>query len=205
MIILFLKGLIIGAAIAAPVGPIGIICIQRSLKDGFRVGFITGIGAASADGLYGFIAAFGLTTLSSFLLSHQSWIRIIGGIFLIYLGIKTLFSKTQTHLSKNNSNHSLWHSYSTTFFLTLTNPMTILSFMAVFAGLGLGSQHNDYLQATLIVLGIFMGSAFWWFFLSGVIAFILHHRVSSSSMKIINWVSSVIMLGFGLYALIMSS
>lgn len=200
MLSLFLKGLIIGLAIAAPVGPIGVLCIQRSLRDGFQVGFITGMGAATADGLYGLIAAFGLTALSSLLISQQFWIRLVGGLFLVYLGIKLILSKPKAQQAKNNSEKSLWYSYATTVFLTITNPMTILSFMAIFAGLGLGSQHNDYLHALLLVVGIFIGSLLWWFLLSGGVAYVLHHRIKQESMKIINWISGGILLVFGLWA-----
>lgn len=201
MLSLFIKGLIIGLAIAAPVGPIGILCIQRSLRYGFRIGFMTGMGAATADGLYGLVAAFGLTAISTILMSHQFWIRIVGGLFLIYLGIKLFLTKPSKEQTKNNSDHSAWHSYATTIFLTLTNPMTILSFMAIFAGLGLGSQHNDYAGAMLLVFGIFIGSLLWWIFLSGGVAYVLHHRITSASMKIINRISGSILLLFGLWAL----
>ena len=135
MLTLFLKGLIIGFAIAAPVGPIGILCVQRSLHDGFKIGFMTGIGAALADGTYGLIAGFGLTALSSLLISHQFWIRLIGGLFLLYLGIKLFLTKPREK-SDGHSDKSPWHALGTTYLLTLTNPATILSFVAVFAGLG---------------------------------------------------------------------
>src|SRR6185295_11026735 len=102
MLALFLKGLIIGFAIAAPVGPIGVLCIQRSLHDGFKIGLMTGFGAALADGTYGLIAGFGLTALSSLLIDHQFWIRLIGGLFLLYLGIK-LFLTQPREKSAGNS------------------------------------------------------------------------------------------------------
>jgi|SRR6185295_1982430 len=201
MLALFLKGLTIGFAIAAPVGPIGILCIQRSLHDGFKIGLMTGIGAALADGTYGLIAGFGLTAVSSMLVVHQFWIRIIGGLFLLYLGVKIFFTPPRERLSNGNSDRSPWHACATTYFLTATNPMTILSFVAIFAGLGLGSTSINYTDAVLLVIGITVGSAIWWLLLSGGVAYILHKRISLSFMRVINWVSGGIILIFSLIAL----
>jgi threonine/homoserine/homoserine lactone efflux protein len=205
MLILFLKGLIIGFAIAAPVGPIGILCIQRSLHDGFKIGLMTGLGAALADGVYGLIAGFGLTAVSSLLVAQQFWIRLIGGIFLLYLGIKMLFARPGERAATSSKDKSAWHACLTTFFLTLTNPMTILSFVAVFAGLGLGSAGTDYMHAIMLVAGIVLGSASWWLLLSGGVAFILHHRISPAAMRVINLISGGIMLAFGLFAIVMAA
>ena len=201
MLALFLKGLVIGFAIAAPVGPIGVLCIQRSLHDGFKIGLMTGIGAALADGTYGLIAAFGLTAISSMLVAHQFWIRIIGGLFLLYLGVKIFLTPPRERSAVGNSDRSPWHACATTYFLTITNPMTILSFVAIFAGLGLGSTSVDYTGAVLLVIGITLGSAIWWLLLSGGVAYILHKRVNPFLMKIINWISGSIILIFGLIAL----
>src|SRR5690349_8507582 len=109
MLIFFLKGLLIGLAIAAPVGPIGILCIQRSLQEGFKIGLFTGLGAAMADGTYGLMAGFGLTAISSLLVSYQFWIRILGGLFLLYLGIKLLLQPYRALKVSNNSERSSWH------------------------------------------------------------------------------------------------
>ena len=201
MVSLFLKGLVIGFAIAAPVGPIGILCIQRSLRDGFKVGLMTGMGAALADGAYGLVAGFGLTAVSSLLVAHQFWIQLIGGLFLLYLGVKLLLTPPRERSGAGKSDRSPWHACITTFFLTLTNPMTILSFVAIFAGLGLGSTNTDYTHAVFLVAGIILGSAIWWLFLSGGVALILHHRITSKTMRTINWLSGIIMLAFGAFAL----
>lgn len=201
MLALFLKGLIIGFAIAAPVGPIGVLCIQRSLHDGFKVGLMTGLGAALADGTYGLIAGFGLTAISLLLVAQQFWVRIIGGVFLLYLGIKILLTPPRNKSASGKPDRSPWHACATTYFLTLTNPMTILSFVAIFAGLGLGSSGTDYTYAVLLVIGITLGSAIWWILLSGGVAYILHKRISPSFMRIINWISGGIILIFGLVAL----
>ena len=202
MLSLFIKGLIIGFAIAAPVGPIGVLCIQRSLHDGFKIGLMTGLGAALADGTYGLIAGLGITSLSSLLINHQFWIRLIGGLFLLYLGIKLFFTSPQEK-SAGNSDRSSWHALGTTYLLTITNPATILSFLAIFAGFGLSQTSSDYTQAIILVLGITLGSAIWWLLLSCGVAFILHHRLSPSIMRNINRISGLIILSFSIYALSM--
>ncbi len=201
MIELFLKGLIIGFAIAAPVGPIGILCIQRSLHEGFKIGLMTGLGAALADGTYGLMAGFSLTAVSSLLISHQFWIRIMGGIFLLYLGITLMKASPKKNSLQEKVDRSPWHACATTFLLTLANPATILSFIAVFAGLGLGTIHPDYIHAVILVIGIILGSAMWWLLLSASTALIFHRFISLSLMRIINWISGGIMLLFGLFAL----
>lgn len=201
MLILLLKGLIIGLAIAAPVGPIGILCIQRSLHDGFKVGLMTGMGAALADGTYGLVAGFGLTAISSMLINYQFYIRIIGGIYLVYLGIKLMMTKPRDRSEEGNYDKSPLHAFATTYVLTLTNPTTILSFIAVFAGLGLGTENPDILSALTLVMGIILGSAAWWLMLSVGIAFILHHRINRTTMLYINMLSGIIILIFGFFAL----
>ncbi len=203
MTLLFLKGLMIGLAIAAPVGPIGILCIQRSLHDGFKIGFMTGMGAALADGTYGLIAGFGLTAISSLLIAHQFWIRIFGGLFLLYLGLKLFFTKPKAR-SAGGFDKSPWHALATTYLLTLTNPATILSFIAVFAGLGLGTTNPSISDAVILVLGITLGSAIWWLVLSFGVAYMLRHRLSPSLMQWINRASGLIILTFGIFALFVS-
>src|SRR5271155_5027941 len=129
------KGIIIGFTIAAPVGPIGVLCIRRSLADGRKIGLATGLGAATADAAYGCVAGFGLTVISSFLVGHRFWLGLLGGLFLCYLGIRTFMSKPSGKAAEVRGS-GLFSAYLSTFFLTMTNPMTILSFVAVFAGFG---------------------------------------------------------------------
>lgn len=201
MIELFLKGLMIGFAIAAPVGPIGLLCIHCSLTNGFKMGLMTGLGAALADGVYGCVAGFGLTAISSLLITHQLWIRGIGGLFLIYFGIKLFLAKSTDQSQSEKSERSVLHACTTTFFLTLTNPMTILSFVAIFAGLGIGTLHPNFNHAVMMVLGVVSGSALWWVILSGGTAFFLHKRINISKLKMINRLSGTIILLFGIFAL----
>lgn len=196
----FFRGLVIGVSIAAPVGPIGVLCIRRTLAEGRTAGFVSGMGAATADALYGFIAAFGLTFVSGFLISQQSWIRLIGGLFLLYLGLKTLRAPVADQPAQAEG-RGLLGDYASTFLLTLTNPMTILSFAAVFAGLGVGAAKNDYLGAAVTVLGVFLGSALWWLTLSGLVS-LFRQRLGPNVLLWVNRISGLLIIGFGVAALV---
>jgi threonine/homoserine/homoserine lactone efflux protein len=195
----FLKGLLLGFSIAAPVGPIGLLCIQRTVENGRTSGLLTGLGAATADGLYGAVAAFGLTAISGFLVGQQFWLRLIGGLFLLYLGIKSFFSKTGEK-AVSSSHSSLFRDYSSTVFLTITNPMTILSFAAVFAGLGLANSGAGRASPALMVAGVVLGSAMWWFILSGGVS-LLGAKLNRGSLSVVGRISGAILVGFGIFAL----
>ncbi|MDJ0724132.1 MAG: LysE family transporter [Prochloraceae cyanobacterium] len=195
----FLKGLVIGISIAAPVGAIGILCIKQTLLQGRLVGFISGLGAATADGIYGCIAGFGLTFLSSFLIEQQFLFRAIGGSFLCYLGIKTFLEKPKSKEIYANKK-SLASSYISTFLLTLTNPMTILSFTAIFAGLGLINSQANYSLAAIFVLGVFLGSASWWLLLSNGVNF-FRKKFDFEKLSLLNRISGIIIISFGIAAL----
>jgi threonine/homoserine/homoserine lactone efflux protein len=196
---LFLQGLIIGFSIAAPVGPIGILCIRRTLAEGRGSGFFSGMGAATADALYGCVAGFGLTVISAFLIEQRFWLQVVGGIFLCYLGTRTLRSQPATEAAPAGGK-GLLSSYVSTFFLTITNPMTILSFAAIFAGLGVAAAGGDLAAACWLVVGVFLGSAAWWLFLSMGVS-LLREKVSSAALRWVNRLSGVILLSFGALAL----
>lgn len=196
---LFTRGLVIGFAIAAPVGPIGMLVIRRTLAEGRLLGLLTGLGAAVADSLYGCVGAFGLTFISGFLMGYAFWTKLIGGLFLIYLGISTFRAKPQEE-STGTSKARYATAFLSTMVLTLANPATILSFMAVFAGLGLGAKAGDYGAAGIVVAGVFMGSAIWWSMLSSGVA-LIRHKLKPGTMAWINRGSGLFLLGFGLYAL----
>jgi threonine/homoserine/homoserine lactone efflux protein len=194
------KGLLIGFSIAAPVGPIGVLCIRRTLAEGRLAGLVSGLGAASADALYGVVAGFGLTIISGFLLEQQAVIRLVGGLFLCTLGVRTLLSAPALQAAQVGGK-GLWGAYLSTLFLTLTNPMTILSFAAIFAGLGLGATAGDYAQAATLVLGVFCGSALWWLLLSGGVS-LLRARFNPYALRWVNRISGLVILVFGVAALI---
>jgi threonine/homoserine/homoserine lactone efflux protein len=173
---LLLKGLVIGFSIAAPVGPIGVLCIA----------------------IYGAIAGFGLTFISNFLVEQQTWLRLIGGLFLFVLGLKTLLEKPTDQAFSDQMN-KLINAYSSTFFLTITNPITIISFAAIFAGLGLASDGRSYFSAGILVLGVFTGSLLWWLFLSGG-AGIFREKFTLNGLQWINRILGVVIIGFGIFA-----
>ena len=193
----FLKGCAIGFSIAAPVGPIGVLCIRRSLADGARVGFLTGLGAAAADAFYGAVAAFGLTIVSDFLQQYQTTLHIVGGAFLLYLGIKTFFAQPAQAVTPTN--HAT--AFGSTFFLTLTNPATIVSFMVIFAAFGLSQHANNYWSGALMTFGVFVGSAAWWLILSSSVS-LLRTRITASWMRQINRLAGATILAFAVFVLL---
>ncbi len=195
-----IKGIVLGFSIAAPVGPIGILCIRKTLAEGRLSGFVTGLGAATADAMYGVIAAFGLSAVTTFLVGQRSWIQLIGGAFLLYLGIKTLLAKVNTNQAEIGTKKGLIASYISTLGLTLTNPMTILSFVAVFAGLGIGNEAKSYASATLLVVGVFLGSALWWIFLSGIVG-LFKKRLTPNILIWVNRVAGLVIVSFGIFAI----
>ncbi len=201
--VFFLRGLVIGFSIAAPVGPIGVLCIQRTLAKGRASGLISGLGAATADALYGSIAGFGLTFLSTFLVAQQPWLRLVGGTFLIYLGVRIWFSEKSTAVvTPGVKTESLIGDYASTLALTLANPITIIFFAAVFAGLGfVGQKGSDYGTAVLLVSGVFSGSALWWILLSGGVS-LFRHRFDSGKLRWVNRISGVTIATFGLIAIV---
>ncbi len=211
MLSTFFTGLILGFSIAVPVGPIGILCIRRTLVMGQLAGLVSGLGAATADGLYGCIAGFGLTAIADFLTNQSTWLRIFGGLFLCYLGITTFLSKppaeTETvsddDLSADETTsmpRSLFSAYGSTLALTLTNPATIFSFAAIFAGLGIVESSQSFAESGTLVLGVFIGSALWWFFLSGAVS-LFRARFTPTGLRWLNRLSGIILLAFGIVAL----
>jgi threonine/homoserine/homoserine lactone efflux protein len=200
----FLRGLLIGFSIAAPVGPIGVLCIRRTLADGRLAGLASGLGAATADAFYGSLAGFGLTLVANFLVSQQTWLRLVGGLFLLYLGVKTFLSQPAADSGQPTHTRSrgLWGAYLSTLLLTLTNPLTILSFAAIFAGLGLVETGGNPLSAGILVLGVFSGSAAWWLLLSGGVS-LLRAKVTNGTLRWINRLAGVVIVGFGVAALVL--
>ena len=197
----FLKGMLLGFTIAAPVGPIGILCIRRTFQFGRLSGFFSGLGAAAADAVYGMIAAFGLTLISDFMIAGRLWLHLFGGIFLLYLGAKTFFAKS-VDISRGSVTHkTLIADFFSTFFLTFTNPLTVLSFLAVFAGLGLAEERSMYWNAVLLISGIFLGSAAWWMILSEGIT-LFRKRITQEMMVWVNRIAGLIISFFGLLALL---
>lgn len=159
---------------------------------------ISGLGAATADAFYGTIAALGLTTLSSLLIDNALWLRIFGGGFLLYLGIRTLFSTpSEKAATTNRESTHLFSAYASIFALTITNPMTILAFLGIFAGLGADAVGDDRGAALVMVIGVFLGSATWWLMLSGGVS-LFRSRINSTALRWINRLSGTIIIAFAL-------
>jgi threonine/homoserine/homoserine lactone efflux protein len=197
-----LKGFLLGFAIAAPVGPIGLLCIRRTLAGGMPAGLASGLGAATADALYGAVAALGLTAISAFLVDQSWWLRLAGGLFLLYLGITTFRSMPSTGKEPAKARTAgLAAAYGSTFLLTITNPATIMSFGVAFAGLGLVGSGTGAGDAAAMVLGVFLGSSCWWLLLSGAVG-LMRARVSSGALTWVNRASGAMLAGFGVAALV---
>ncbi|HYH18060.1 MAG TPA: LysE family transporter [Azospirillum sp.] len=195
-----LKGLVIGVSIAAPVGPIGLLCIRRTLAEGPAMGLATGLGAATADALYGAVAGFGLAAVSQALLGWQDALRLVGGLVLLWLGWATVRARPAERAAEATG-RGLASAYASTFVLTLANPATILSFLAVFGALGLAGGGGTMDEALALVLGVFVGSGLWWLMLSAGVGSV-RRRVTPAVMVWINRVSGAVLIGFGLLALL---
>jgi threonine/homoserine/homoserine lactone efflux protein len=193
------RGLVLGFTIAAPVGPIGLLCIQRTIAFGWWHGFFTGLGAATADASYGAVAALGLSAVSNFLIGQSFWLRLAGGVFLLFLGLRAFLSSPPQH-TEFRGKKNLWGIYLSTLLLTLTNPMTVLSFAAFFAGFGFGAGTSTG-SAILLVVGIFLGSSGWWLLL-GSGASLLRGRFSFRFLVWINRMSGFAIVGFAIYILV---
>lgn len=189
----------LGFSIAAPVGPIGVLCIQRTLSKGRLSGFSSGLGAASADAVYGAIAGFGITVVSSLLLDHQTAIRVCGGLLLLYLGVQSFRAEPAETPVATSDVHGLARDYGSTFLLTITNPVTILAFIGIFTGLGVGMS-GEYAEAAILVSGVFLGSALWWLTLSISVS-LFRTRFTRSVMRRVTQLAGVVIVGFGLLAL----
>jgi len=197
---LWFKGMLIGLAIAAPVGPMGLLCIQRTLARGRWAGVLSGLGAASADAVYGSIAGFGLAALANALLAWRLELQILGGLFLLYLGWRTWRTPPAAPAHVQPARARQVGDYLSALALTLTNPVTILAFLGIFAGLGLVAEGRDFAAAGSLVLGVFTGSLLWWLLLAGGVG-LLRGRLTPTALRAINRVSGILIAGFGLWAL----
>ena len=197
---LFLRGLIVGFSVAAPVGPIGLLCIRRTLAEGRALGMAAGLGAATADAFYGAVAAFGLTAVSGPLLAHATAIRLAGGVALCLVGTRIVFGHPAADAAPARGS-GLGGAFAWTFLLTLASPATILAFVAIFAGLGLVEAVGDWARAGTMVLGVFAGSAVWWLLLSAGIGR-LRAFITPAALTWLNRIAGAALIGFGVAALL---
>lgn len=196
-ILLLGKGLLLGLAVAAPLGPIGALCITRTLERGFWAGVAGGLGTAAADAFYAGLAAMGFSAFAAVLAMVDLPLKLIGGLFMLWLGWKNLTPGPRRAAAQLGT-RDLLGTVAATFLLTISNPATILSFAAMFAGLGLAEAAGG-LNAMLVVAGVFLGSILWWFFLSGGVA-MMRQRLPESFTTWVSRLSGLILIGFALYA-----
>jgi len=197
---IILKGLILGISIAAPVGPIGILCIRRTIEEDRLSGLISGLGAACADAIFASIAVFGITQISNLFFGGQILLRIIGIIYLLFLGVRTYISIPTIPQQIHTPPKRQFFNFLSTFMLTMTNPVTIISFAAIFTGIGVINPDGKYFSQFILVLGVFLGSVSWWFFLSSIVG-VFRLRINLDKMRWINRASGGILISFGVLAI----
>jgi threonine/homoserine/homoserine lactone efflux protein len=197
---LFFKGIVVGIIIATPVGPVGTLCVQRTLTEGKVNGFLTGLGAITADVIFGLIAAFGLTVVSNFLIDQQEWIRLLGGIIICLIGIRVFFVNTQKKMAPTRSPNHV-SAFGSAFLIAITNPITVITFAVMFAGFGLVGSNAQYGSASLTVFGVFVGSGFIWLTLWGM-TLMFRERFDFGRMKWINKIAGIVILIFGVSTLL---
>ena len=192
-----IRGLIIGFTIAAAVGPISLLVIRRTIEHGGIYGFASGLGVATADASYGAIAAFGLTAVTTFLVSGKLLLGVVGGAVIALLGIRTMLSRPG-EVARDTERPGLAGAFASIYALTMTNPMTILSFVAIFAGLGLVGG-SSFVDAAALTLGVLAGSTLWWVVLTSIVAW-LREKVSTTVLLWVNRLSGAALVVFGIVA-----
>lgn len=191
---LFIDGFTLGLAVAAPIGPVGVLCIKKTLSSGLAIGLFAGFGASIAKVIYGIVVGFGLTSVSNFLINYNTYISIIGAIFLTYLGIKIFMTKPVMNCDSVQKENKI-SAFTTMFLLTIMNPMTVLSFLAVFSGLGIANTASSYSNGLVLISGIFCGSMSWWIFLCSMVN-LFRQKINGSILSWINKVSGIIIVTF---------
>ena len=195
-----IQGILIGVVVAVPVGPLGLLCINRSLMLGALAGLASGLGVASADALAAGIAALGISFIADFLSQYQFLLRMIGGVFLCVLGYRIYRIEPAVKVPTISTN-GLLGAYATTFFLTISNPVTILSFIAIYAGWHVPTLHGHYLSAALLTMGVFIGSGMWWVVLfTGLTLFRMN--ISHGFLGWVHRISGAVIVGFGITVLL---
>lgn len=201
LILTFIKGLAVGFVGAVPLGPLGLICIRRTLQSGFVAAVVGGLGTALADAVFGIISAFGLTLIAKFISDMEAPLRLVGGIFMLAMGIAVLKSKQKELQLQDTSPSSFSHmgNVVSNFFITITNPLALVFFTFAFASLGI-AEHQSWLKGVFVVSGVFCGSMLSWIILSGVITLKRNSRMLSN-MLWINRITGVVLIGCSLWAL----
>jgi threonine/homoserine/homoserine lactone efflux protein len=188
---LFFESFVLGLSVAAPVGPIGLLCIRRTMESGLWLGFACGLGAATADAIYGLLAAFGTNAITSEMMAHQRLLQLIAALFVAFMGISTLRAPVARRAAEKHA-FGVLRSWLSTFALTIVNPATILSFAALFATMvSPGSSTSPW----WLVTGVFLGSMAWWLFLSTIVDR-TRSALSPVRLRLINVVAGCVLVGF---------
>jgi threonine/homoserine/homoserine lactone efflux protein len=194
-----LKGFVLGFSLAAPVGAIGILIINRTVRKGQLYGFISGLGATTADAIYGCIAGFSFSAITNIMMQYNNIIKPVGCFAMCLIGLKIFLTKVHVEHLKVKDSKSLIGAFSSVFFLTMTNPITVIFFIALFSGLGLNINEKDYVAIFVFIFGVIMGSATWWLILCGVTG-VIRHKISKRTIEIINRVSGTAIMIFAVIA-----
>lgn len=195
LLIALLKGVVVGIVIALPVGPVGVLCVRRTLFEGATYGFVSGLGAATADTIFGIVAGFGITIVRDFMLRYQDWFAAAGGLFLLYVGVKALLQASDAE-PEPVEDEGYIAVFVSAFALTITNPITILAFAGIFAKVGV-SREAGFVDMGVLVGGVFLGSLLWWLGLSFGIA-ALRRRTDTVRLVWLNRISGAILALSGL-------
>lgn len=199
--ILFFKGILIGFAIAAPVGPVGILCIRRTLSHKVVLAGLTGLGSAFADAFYGTVTAFSLAGIAAFIIKYDFYLRLFGGIIVAFIGFSLIRDRSHIQTIRIRGEDSRVHAFTSAFVLTISNPVTLIVFAAAFTAMGISHTYQSFAHASALVLGVFVGACCWWLTLI-IISHLMHHKLSEPQLLWINRFSGVILLGFSAYILI---
>jgi len=201
-LLFIIKGLLIGISVSAPLGPIGVLCIQRTLNKGFKSGLVSGIGAASADIIYAIIAGFSITYISDFLIEYQTYIRIIGGTFLILVGVRIALSNPAKQIRKLRiKGNNFYKDYITSFLITVSNPITILAFGAFFAAFNMISKNGGDFPIVIMIITVFSGSLLWWLSLIGIVT-IFKKRIRLRNLLWINRITGILIVLFAIFVIV---
>jgi threonine/homoserine/homoserine lactone efflux protein len=196
-----INGMIIGYSASLPLGPIGILCIQKTINKGRLSGFVSGLGAATADTVYAIISGFGLTIISNFITSQQTYLRIGGAVVLVYLGIKIFFTNPGIQIRKQAKDKKFFNDFISIFFLTISNPISLFVFAAVFAGFGIVKSKSEISSITELVLGVLLGATLWWTTLTSLIN-LFRNKIRLRNLLWINKISGVLIIIFGIVAFV---
>jgi len=201
---LFVKGMIVGFCLAAPVGPIAAICVQRTIAKRWISGVVSGLGAAAADAVYGAVAAFGATIISEFLITEHEWLQRVGGVILLVLGLRLLLVRPIEREASTSNGRGLTGDFLSTFVLTLTNPMTFIAFAAIFATMGIGAVRGQPMLTIELVGGVFAGSGAWWIILCAG-AWALRRHFDFKRLALVNRATGVFVIAVGLVYLFLKT